>query len=134
MRGNLDLYEGSKTMTNKDKLICATYALIAIAALPATWINNLAFMKQPNNTFTDFFIAAYANAAAASLVNDLFLLAIAASIFMVIEGKRVGVRYVWLYLALSGILAISVTFPLFLLARHLKVINGQSEKNPVEAI
>jgi hypothetical protein len=123
MRGNLNPDEGSKTVTNKDKLICATYALIAIAALPATWINNLAFMKQPNNTFTDFFVAAYANAAAASLANDLFLLAIAASIFMVIEGKRVGVRYVWLYLVLSGILAISVTFPLFLLARHLKVIN-----------
>jgi Terpene cyclase DEP1 len=120
-------------MTNKDKLICATYALIAIAALPATWINNLAFMQQPNNTFNDFFVAAYANAAAASLANDLFLLAIAASIFMVIEGKRVGVRYVWLYLVLSGILAISVTFPLFLLARHLKVVDRQSEKSPVEA-
>jgi hypothetical protein len=110
-------------MTNKDKLICATYALIAIAALPATWINNLAFMNQPNHSFTDFFVAAYANAAAASLANDLFLLAIAASIFMVVEGKRVGVRFVWLYLLLSGILAISVTFPLFLLARHMKVVN-----------
>ncbi len=108
-------------MLNKDKLICATYALIAIVALPATWINNLAFMQQPNNTFTDFFVAAYANAAAASLANDLFLLAIAASMFMIVEGKRVGVRFVWLYLILSGILAISVTFPLFLLARHIKV-------------
>jgi hypothetical protein len=78
-------------MLNKDKLICATYALIAIAALPATWINNLAFIQQPNNTFTDFFVAAYTNAAAASLANDLFLLALAASMFMVIEGKRVGV-------------------------------------------
>jgi hypothetical protein len=119
-------------MTNKDKLICATYALVAITALPATWINNLAFMQQPNNTFTDFFVAAYANAAAASLANDLFLLAIAASMFMVIEGKRVGVRYVWLYLVLSGILAISVTFPLFLLARQLKVIDRQSEQSPIE--
>jgi Terpene cyclase DEP1 len=121
-------------MTNKDKLICATYALIAIVALPATWIENLAFMQQPNNSFSDFFVAAYANAAAASLANDLFLLAIAASIFMVIEGKRVGVRYVWLYLLLSGILAISVTFPLFLIARHLKLVNEQSEKSPVAAI
>jgi Terpene cyclase DEP1 len=123
-----------ETMTNKDKLTCATYALIAIAALPATWINNLAFMQQPNHSFNDFFVAAYANAAAASLANDLFLLAIAASIFMVIEGKRVGVRYVWLYLVLSGILAISVTFPLFLLARHIKVVNEESGENPLEAI
>ncbi len=119
-------------MTNQDKLICATYALISIAALPATWINNLAFMQQPNNTFSDFFVAAYANAAAASLANDLFLLAIAASIFMVIEGQRVGVRYVWLYLLLSGILAISVTFPLFLLARHIKVVDKRTEQSLVD--
>jgi Terpene cyclase DEP1 len=114
-------------MTSKDKLICGTYALIALVALPATWINNLAFMTQANNaSFTDFFRAAYANAAAASLSNDLFLLAFAASIFMAIEGRRMGIRYVWLYIALSAILAISVTFPLFLLARQIKVSNAES--------
>ncbi|AFY96451.1 DUF2834 domain-containing protein [Chamaesiphon minutus] len=109
-------------MKIEDKLICATYASIAIVALPATWINNIAFMSQPNNaSMTDFVRAAYANAAAASLSNDLFLLAAAACIFMVVEGRRVGVRYVWLYLLLSPLIAISVTFPLFLLARHLKI-------------
>jgi Terpene cyclase DEP1 len=109
-------------MTTKDKLICATYGLIALIALPATWINNIAFMSQPtNNSMLDFGRAAYANAAAASLSNDLFLLAAAAIIFMVIEGRRVGVRYLWVYLLLSPLIAISVTFPLFLLARHLKM-------------
>jgi Terpene cyclase DEP1 len=117
-------------MTSKDKLLCGTYALIALVALPATWINNLAFMTQANNaSFTDFFRAAYANAAAASLSNDLFLLAFAASIFMVIEGRRVGIRYVGFYIALSAILAISVTFPLFLLARQIKMSNEPSALN-----
>ncbi len=113
-------------MNTKDKLICATYGLIALAALPATWINNIAFMTQPtNNSIMDFGRAAYANAAAASLANDLFLLGTAASIFMVIEGRRVGVRFLWLYLLLSPLIAISVTFPLFLLARHLKISQEQ---------
>jgi Terpene cyclase DEP1 len=115
-------------MTTKDKLICATYAAIGLLAIPATWINNIAFMQQPNNSFTDFINAAYVNAAAASLSNDLLFIAIAASMFMAIEGKRVGVRYVWLYLILSGVVAISFTFPLFLLARHLKLINPQPEQ------
>lgn len=109
-------------MTTKDKIICATYALIALVALPATWINNLAFMNQAqNNSILDFVQAAYVNAATASLSNDLFLMAGAACIFMVIEGRRVGVRYVWLYLVFSGLIAISVTFPLFLLARQIKL-------------
>jgi Terpene cyclase DEP1 len=110
-------------MTIKDKLICATYLLIALLAIPATWINNIAFMQQPNNSFMDFVNAAYANAAAASLSNDLLFIATAASMFMVIEGRRIGVRYLWLYLLFSPLIAISVTFPLFLLARHLQLTN-----------
>ena len=116
-------------MNTTDKVLCAVYGLIAIAALPATWIHNLAFMNQvDNNSFTDFFRGAYANPAAASLSNDLFLLAGAASIFVVIEGRRVGVRYLWLYLMMSAITAISVTFPLFLLARQLKLVQMRSDE------
>jgi Terpene cyclase DEP1 len=86
-------------MTIKDKLICATYTLIALLAIPATWINNIAFMKQPNNSFMDFVNAAYVNAAAASLSNDLLFIAIAASMFMAIADPttdrligRIGIR------------------------------------------
>jgi Terpene cyclase DEP1 len=122
-------------MSTKDKLICATYALIALVALPATWINNIAFMTQPtNNSMLDFMRAAYVNAATASLSNDLFLLAAAACIFMSIEGRRVGIRYVWLYIIFSALIAISVTFPLFLLARHIKITNPQPEQITTEAV
>jgi Terpene cyclase DEP1 len=121
-------------MNNKDKFICASYALIALVALPATWINNLAFMTQAgNSSFVAFFRAAYINSAAASLSNDLFLLAFAASIFMVIEGRRVGVRYIWLYIVMSAIVAISVTFPLFLIARHVQLSSGQSAQVSTES-
>jgi Terpene cyclase DEP1 len=119
-------------MNTKDKLICATYALIALLAIPATWINNIAFMQQPNNSFMDFVNAAYVNAAAASLSNDLLFIAIAASMFMAIEGKRIGIRYTWLYIVLSGITAISITFPLFLLARHIKLTNTQPQAITIE--
>jgi hypothetical protein len=109
-------------MNTKDKLICGVYGLIALVALPATWINNIAFMAQSTNSSAmDFMRSAYINAASASLSNDLFLLASAVCIFMAIEGKRVGVRYVWLYIILSAVIAISVTFPLFLISRHLKL-------------
>jgi Terpene cyclase DEP1 len=117
-------------MTTKDKLICAAYGLIALVALPATWINNIAFMTQAeNSSMADFIRAAYVNAATASLSNDLFLLAGAACIFMAIEGRRIGLRYVWLYILLSALIAISVTFPLFLLARHIKLASTPATTN-----
>ncbi|BAZ38490.1 putative membrane protein [Calothrix sp. NIES-4101] len=109
-------------MNIKDKLICASYILIALVALPATWINNLAFMTQPSNaSFADFFHAVYVNAAASSLTNDLILVSLAMCIFMAIEGIRIGIRYFWLYIIMSAIVAVSVMFPLFLLARHIKI-------------
>lgn len=116
-------------ISNKDKITCAIYAFIAFVALPATWINNIAFMTQPDHaSLIDFFQAAYTNAAAASLSNDLFLVAFAACIFMVIEGRRLEIRYVWLYIVLSALVAISVTFPLFLLVRHITIVNQQSSQ------
>jgi hypothetical protein len=119
---NVQKNQNLLTMNIKDKLICASYTLIALVALLATWLNNLAFMAQPSNaSFLDFFRAVYVNAAAASFTNDLILVALAACIFMAIEGKRVGIRYFWLYIIMSAIIAVSVTFPLFLLARHMKI-------------
>jgi hypothetical protein len=109
-------------MTTKDKLLCALYALFAAVALPATWINNLAFMTKPDSGgVIGFLRAAYANAAAASFANDLLLVAVVACIFMVVEARRLRIRYVWLYIVLSTLVAISVTFPLFLIARQVKM-------------
>ena len=40
---------------------------------------------------------------------------------MVIEARRLGVKYVWAYIIGGFVIAISVTFPLFLLARELRL-------------
>ena len=112
----------SVTMTRSEKFLCAMYALIAVVALIATWSNNLAFMARPENrTLQSWYDGVYANYAAASFTNDLFMLAIAGSVFMVVEGRRLHMRFVWVYILLSGPTAISVVFPLFLLARQITI-------------
>ena len=40
---------------------------------------------------------------------------------MVIEARKHGVRFVWAYIVGEALIAISVTFPLFLLARELRL-------------
>jgi len=109
-------------MTDSRKLLCAFYALLAAAALWATWSQNFAFFAQsPDAGPFGFIRAAYANPAAASLANDLFLLCAAAVVWMVVEARRHGIRFVWIYVVLSFVVAISVTFPLFLIARERKL-------------
>ena len=56
--------------------------------------------------------------ASRSISVDLALFCLAAMTFMILEARRLGIRYVWAYIALGFIVAISVTFPLFLIARE----------------
>ena len=110
------------TMTHSEKFLCAVYAVIAVVALFATWVNNIAFMRDPENwQLSSWYNALYANYLAASFINDLFALGIAVCVFIVVEGMRLKIRYYWLYILLSGPTAISFTFPLFLIARQIKI-------------
>lgn len=109
-------------MSSTSRLLCWIYAALAVAALYATWSQNLAFFAQsPDGGVMAFLRAAYANPAAASLANDLWFFSLAAIVFMVVEARRVGVRFVWIYVLLSCLVAVSAAFPLFLLARERKL-------------
>lgn len=113
-------------MNRNDKILCGLYAVISVVALYATWSNNLAFFALPDNGgLIGFLRAAYVNPAAASLANDLFLFGLAATVFMLVEAKRLGIRFVWVYIALSLTVAISVFFPLFLIARHKRLASAR---------
>jgi hypothetical protein len=109
-------------VNREDRILCALYAAIAGLALLATWSQNLAFMALPENGGVSGFIrAAMVNPAAASLTVDLLFLTLAACVLMLVEAQRLGIRYVWAYIALSFLIAISVMFPLFLIARQRRL-------------
>jgi len=57
---------------------------------------------------------------------------LAAAILMVIEARKHGVRFVWAYIMGGLAIAISVTFPLFLIARELRV--GRTETTRLGAV
>ena len=50
---------------------------------------------------------------------------------MVIEARKHGIRFVWAYIAGGLLIAISVTFPLFLIARELKLGATDTPRLPV---
>lgn len=109
-------------MKTADKMLCVFYGLVAVGAFFATWSQNLAFFALPDNGGLPGFIRmAYANPAAASISNDILFMCFAAFTFMVVEARRLGMRHVWLYLVLSCCIAVSVMFPLFLLARQRRL-------------
>jgi hypothetical protein len=106
---------------NNNKILIGTYIVVAILALIITWYHNILFMQTNAEGFMGFIHGMYANHAAASIANDILFLGIAVNIFMVVEAKRLGIKYVWLYIVLSFVIAISVTVPIFLAVRQRKI-------------
>lgn len=103
-------------MTRTDKTLCVVYALIAVVALVGTqWV--IADYLAGSGTMQDFLDATVDGHAATFLSIDLLALALSATIFIVVEGRRVGVRFLWVYVLIVFLIAASVAFPLFLIAR-----------------
>jgi hypothetical protein len=106
-------------MTPHDKRMMGLYLGIAVCALIGTWSQNLAFFEETGSASGLAFIeACFANHAAASISIDLLFFGLAALVFMGVEAKRLGIRFFWLYVLLSFLVAISVTFPIFMAVRQ----------------
>ena len=94
---------------------------IALVALIATWSQNVAYFDNPGGFLLDFLNDSRVTPASRSVTVDIVLFFLAAAILMVIEARKHGVKFVWLYIAGGFVIAISVTFPLFLIAREMRV-------------
>jgi len=112
-------------MTTARSRLVGIYLAIAALALVGTWRQNLAFMADPAvgfaNGFVAFWPALLVNRATISITVDIFVFALAAVIWMVLEARRLGMKGVWLYFFFGMTIAISVTFPLFLAARERRL-------------
>ena len=103
-------------MTRAEKLRCWTFGLLALGALVGTQWALVDFIAAGGG-LGDFLRATVHGPAATFTTIDLLTVAVVATIFMVVEGRRVGVPLLWLYVLLVFAVAVSVAFPLFLIAR-----------------
>ena len=107
-------------LTSSDRILCAAYGLLGLAALVGTQIALVRHISTYEGSGLGL-ENTVVNAAAAFSVIDLLSVALVALIFIVVEGRRLGIRFLWVYVALSFLIAISVGLPAFLIARQVKV-------------
>jgi len=103
------------------------YLVLAIAGLIGTWTFNTIAIIERNNFFGDWFGS---GPAVNSLTMDLFILAVAACVLIVVEGRRLGMKHLWAYIAFSGLTAIAFTFPLFLANRERRIDQLAQQATP----
>lgn len=119
-------------LPTSSKVLCAAYGLIALAALIATWSQNLAYRDDLAHFLTDFLTDLKVNPGSRSISADILLFCLAAFVFMAIEARKHGIRFVWAYVLGGLLIAISVTFPLFMIARELRI--GRTESTRLTGI
>lgn len=91
------------------------YLVLAAIGLVGTAYFNVRGVLEPSGSFLG---AWFANPATTSLSIDLLVTASAASVFIIIEGRRLRMRWYWLYVVGSFVTAVAFTFPLFLAMRE----------------
>lgn len=106
------------------KSLRVAYTVIALLAFAYTWMLNGTYFDEVRDFaglgLREFLLDTQATEASTSISVDLMFFFLAASIFMVVESLRLDIRFVWAYIVGGIVIGISVTFPLFLVARELR--------------
>jgi hypothetical protein len=119
-----DQADQTSSLPTSRKVLCVVYAAIAVAALIATWSQIGPYLHSPADFFVTFWRDAKVNSASRVITVEALMLSFSVAVLTVIEGRKYHVRWVWLYIA-GFFVAVSVAFPLFLIARELRM--GDSE-------
>lgn len=116
-----DQADRASSVPTSRKVLCVVYGAIAVAALIATWSQTVAYVHSPTDFFVNFWRDTRVTAASRNITADALMLALSAVVLMVIEAAKHNMRFVWLYVVGSFFIAVSVMFPLFLIARELRM-------------
>jgi len=101
-------------MTTSARARFVFFLVLSVVGLVSAWtLNGIAVMNGEN-----YASAWFGTAVDWVLSADFLVVAIAIVAFMIIEARRIGMRYVWVYILLSGITAMAFTVPLFLAMRE----------------
>lgn len=102
------------------------YLLFAIAGFFVPWYYNIQHILTSDVPFTpsNLLAAGMASPMLSSLTTDFFIGATPVLIWMMVEGKRLKMKYLWVYVLLTFVVAFAFACPLFLFNRERLLSNA----------
>ena len=108
-------------------LLQVTLALLTVMGGVIPWYFNLQFMSLHAEFSIERFVAdGFANPASASLSADLVIAAAAGVSFILIEARRLKMRFAWVYVVLACLISFACAFPMFLYMREIHLAGTRS--------
>jgi hypothetical protein len=105
-------------MTPRWTPLAITYLVLAFLGLLGTWTLNILAIASGSDFVGEWTSNGFATQ---SLQVDLLVLAVAVGVFLVVEGRRLGMRGAWLFLPLAAVTAAAFAVPLFLALRERRL-------------
>ena len=105
-------------MTRHWTPLALVYLVLALAGLIGTWTFNVLAVVQMVDFIGDLVTS---GPAVSSITIDLLVAAAAGSVFIIVEARRLRMRFGWLYVVGAGLTAFAFTFPLFLAMRQRRL-------------
>lgn len=94
------------------------YLILSVLGICYTWYYNIQwFQIVEDPTFSNFLNDAQTNFAGKSLGADLSVVVTTFFVFMISESLKLKIKFWWLLIPLTFLIAIAFTFPLFLYMR-----------------
>jgi hypothetical protein len=102
------------------KMLCVVYGVIGAVALVGCWGNNLQLFQGLDILGGNirFWQLTLDNPASRSITVDILCLGLAAILWMLLEARRLSMRFVWLWVLFGLFIAIGAAFPWFLIHRE----------------
>lgn len=99
------------------------YLILALLGVVAGWYFNIQYYQTAGDSFgwIDWTRQCLVNPAAASALMDLTFAYIILAIWMVIEARRVGMRFGWLYIVVAVGISLAFGLGLFLMMRERRL-------------
>ena len=98
--------------------LAVVYLVLSLGGLVGTWTFNGLAIAGMRDYLGDLLTS---GPSVSSITVDLLVAAVAGSIFIIVEARRLGMRFGWLYVVGSAFTAFAFTFPLFLAMRQRRL-------------
>lgn len=98
------------------------YLILAILGIIYTWYYNILYFQSVENvSFIGFMQDAQINYAGKSFGADLTVVVVTFFVFLITESLRLKIKFWWILIPLTFLIAVAFTFPLFLYFRQKKL-------------
>lgn len=104
------------------------YLVLAVLGICYTWYYNIQYFNSVEHpSLVGFFKDAQNNFAGKSFGADLTVVCLTFFAFLIPESFRLKIKYWWLLIPLTFLIAVAFTFPLFLYLRELTLEKKKNE-------